>query len=758
MPKRALITGITGQDGSYLAEHLLSLGYEVHGLVRRVALEQPEHRLSRLAAVRDRVQMHAANLDSYASIFHVFSKHAFDECYHLAAQSFVAESFADGFSTMATNINGTHYVLAALRELQPNCRFYFAGSSEMFGKVTETPQRETTSFHPRSPYGISKVGGFYLSMNYREAYGMFCCNGILFNHESPRRGFEFVTRKISDGVARIKRGLASELRLGNLDAKRDWGHAKDYVRAMHLMLQQPEPDDYIIATGETHSVREFCDLAFSEVGLDYREYVRQDENYYRPAEVDLLMGDASKARSVLKWEPTIGFGVLVQEMVRSDLEAEGLPSPAPVSIRSRRVKPNSALLRCDHWVRVPASEARIFRKAPVFGIAGLNSRRAANRDDGGRDPLTRRGHKCRRIQRDPYNESICMRVALYVIALSSLVASAGEYRQALPGYRYQFPRDHFDHPDFRTEWWYYTGNVRTQAGRRYGFELVFFRQGQHRGPSENPSTWRIDDLYLAHLGLTDIDGRHFYSAQRLNRAGPGIAGISFADGRIWNGNWESEWDKASGAQTLSAVARDVRFSLRLSPLTPPVIHGENGVSQKGEGAGKASYYVSFPRLGVDGTLNGQAVTGTAWMDHEWFTHQLEPNQVGWDWFSVQLENHTELMLFQIRRQDGAIDPYSAGTYIAPDGRATHLKRSDFQLEPLAFWTSPATGARYPIRWRITIPSLRITLDCDADLAAQELVSKEDGTPSYWEGAVTYSGSANGVGYLEMTGYAGRMRL
>jgi GDPmannose 4,6-dehydratase len=320
MKKRALITGITGQDGSYLAEHLLGLGYEVHGLVRRVALEQPEQRLSRLRHCLDRIQIHAANLDSYPSVFHIFTKHAFDECYHLAAQSFVAESFADGFSTMSTNINGTHYVLSALRELQPKCKFYFAGSSEMFGKARVTPQREDTPFHPRSPYGISKVAGFHLTMNYREAYGMFCCNGILFNHESPRRGFEFVTRKITYGVARIKLGLASEVRLGNLDAKRDWGQARDYIRAMHLMLQQESPDDYVVATGQTHSVREFCELAFAEAQLDYRDYVKKDETVYRPAEVAQLLGDASKARAILQWEPTVDFVGLVREMVRSDLE------------------------------------------------------------------------------------------------------------------------------------------------------------------------------------------------------------------------------------------------------------------------------------------------------------------------------------------------------------------------------------------------------------------------------------------------------
>ena len=320
MTKRALITGITGQDGSYLAEHLLDLGYEVHGLVRRVALEQPGLRFSRLKNCLDRIHLRPGSLDSYASIFHIFTKQQFDECYHLAAQSFVAESFADGFSTMGTNINGTHYVLAALREVQPKCRFYFAGSSEMFGKVHETPQRESTPFHPRSPYGVSKVAGFYLALNYREAYDMPCSNGILFNHESPRRGFEFVTRKITDGVARIKLGLASELLLGNLEAKRDWGHARDFVRAMHLMLQQPEADDFVVATGETHSVREFCELAFGEVGLDYRDYVRKNEAVYRPAEVDLLIGDYSKARKVLQWEPKVKFAALVKEMVHSDLE------------------------------------------------------------------------------------------------------------------------------------------------------------------------------------------------------------------------------------------------------------------------------------------------------------------------------------------------------------------------------------------------------------------------------------------------------
>lgn len=321
MSKKVLITGITGQDGSYLAEHLLGLGYEVHGLVRRVALEIPERRTERIKHLLDRITLHSASLESYPSVFHVISRHDFDECYHLAAQSFVAESFADGFSTMNTNINGTHYMLAALRELRTKCRFYFAGSSEMFGKVREVPQNENTAFHPRSPYGISKVAGFELTRNYREAYEMFCVSGILFNHESPRRGYEFVTRKISSTVARIKLGLASELRLGNLEARRDWGHAKDYVRAMHLMMQQSEPDDYVIATGTSHSVADFCERAFNEVGLNYRKYVVSDERFRRPAEVDQLVGDASKSQTTLGWSPEYTFDELVREMVQSDLDA-----------------------------------------------------------------------------------------------------------------------------------------------------------------------------------------------------------------------------------------------------------------------------------------------------------------------------------------------------------------------------------------------------------------------------------------------------
>ena len=321
MAKRALITGITGQDGSYLAELLVSKGYEVHGIVRRVALEDPAHRLARLDSVRDRIKLHAGSVESFPSLFQAVAAIAPDECYHLAAQSFVSYSFDDEFSTLDVNINGTHFLLAVLRQIAPKCRFYFAGSSEMFGKAEQVPQTEQTRFHPRSTYGISKVCGYDLTRNYREAYNSFAANGILFNHESPRRGFEFVTRKITSGVARIAAGETKELRLGNLDAKRDWGHAREYVEAMWLMLQAPAPDDYVIATGETHSVREFCEVAFAEANLDYRDHVVIDERFYRPAEVDLLIGDASKAKNVLGWEPKTTFRDLVREMVQEDLRS-----------------------------------------------------------------------------------------------------------------------------------------------------------------------------------------------------------------------------------------------------------------------------------------------------------------------------------------------------------------------------------------------------------------------------------------------------
>jgi GDPmannose 4,6-dehydratase len=327
--RRALITGITGQDGSYLAELLLSKGYEVHGIVRRVALEDPENRLKRLLPVLPQLKLHSASLESYASLHQVVGKVMPCECYHLAAQSFVSYSFDDEFSTLQANINGTHYLLAVLKNLVQSCRVYFAGSSEMFGKADEVPQSEFTRFHPRSTYGISKVAGFELTRNYREAYQMHASSGILFNHESPRRGFEFVTRKITAGVARIAAGKSRELRLGNLDAKRDWGHAREYVEAMWMMLQQPVPDDYVVATGETHSVREFAEMAFGCLGLDFTDYVVPDPELYRPSEVTVLEGDASKAHRVLGWRHTARFPDLVREMVYNDCRIQGVAVSAP---------------------------------------------------------------------------------------------------------------------------------------------------------------------------------------------------------------------------------------------------------------------------------------------------------------------------------------------------------------------------------------------------------------------------------------------
>ncbi len=317
--KHALITGITGQDGSYLAELLLEQGYEVHGIVRRVALEDPVHLLGRIAHIRSRVCLHSASLESYASLSRVIQAVQPDECYHLAAQSFVNYSLDDEFTTLNSNINGTHYMLSALRELAPSCRFYFAGSSEMFGRAEEAPQSEATPLHPRAAYGISKVAGYHLTVNYREAYGLHASCGIAFNHESPRRGYEYVTRKITSTAARVYRGLANDLKLGNLEAVRDWGHAREYVRAMWLMLQQDEPGDYVIATGTPHSVREFLETAFCCLGLDYRQYVTVDPELFRPSETYHLCGNAEKARRVLGWSPQVTFEELVQEMVDADV-------------------------------------------------------------------------------------------------------------------------------------------------------------------------------------------------------------------------------------------------------------------------------------------------------------------------------------------------------------------------------------------------------------------------------------------------------
>ncbi len=320
MKKTALITGITGQDGSYLSELLLSKNYNVHGLVRRVALEDKTHRLWRLRNILNKIKLHAASLESYASIVKVIQKIKPQEVYHLGAQSYVAYSFEDEFSTINTNVNGTHYILSAIKEFSPKTKFYFAGSSEMFGKVAEVPQKETTPFHPRSAYGISKVTGYELTRNYREAYNLFCCTGILFNHESPRRGFEFVTRKISHGAVRIKFGLQKKLSLGNINAKRDWGHARDYVKAMWMMLQQKKPQDFVIGTGEQHSVKDFAKLAFSHLGLDYKKYIVFDKTLSRPAEVETLLANYNKAKKQLGWRPKIKFKDLVKNMIEEDLK------------------------------------------------------------------------------------------------------------------------------------------------------------------------------------------------------------------------------------------------------------------------------------------------------------------------------------------------------------------------------------------------------------------------------------------------------
>ena len=320
MTKKALITGITGQDGSYLSEFLLKKKYKVHGLVRRVALEDGNHRLWRLRHILDKINLHPASLESYASLVKLIQKLKPDEVYHLGAQSYVDYSFKDEFSTLNTNINGTHYILSALKEFSPKTKFYFAGSSEMFGKVREVPQSEKTPFYPRSVYGISKVAGYDLTRNYREAYRMFCCSGILFNHESPRRGFEFVTRKITHAVARIKFGLQDNLELGNMEAKRDWGHAEDYVEAMWLMLNQKKPNDYVISTGKQYSVRDFAKLAFQLAGLEHEKYIKIKENLYRPSEVKTLLGDCRKAKRELKWKPKYDFKKLVEDMVKADLE------------------------------------------------------------------------------------------------------------------------------------------------------------------------------------------------------------------------------------------------------------------------------------------------------------------------------------------------------------------------------------------------------------------------------------------------------
>jgi len=317
--KKALITGITGQDGSYLAEWLLGQGYEVFGVVRRSSTLNFE----RIAHIQDRVELLSADLGDQNSLFRALQRAQPDEVYNLAAQSFVQTSWDQPVLTGDITALGVTRMLEAIRDYDPTIRFYQASSSEMFGKVQAVPQKEDTPFYPRSPYGVAKVYGHWATINYRESYNIFAVSGILFNHESPRRGLEFVTRKVTHAVARIRHGLQNELRLGNLDAKRDWGFAGDYIRAMWMMLQQDAPDDYVIATGETHSVRELVEIAFARAGLDWQEYVVQDPRFMRPAEVDLLVGDASKARQALGWEPEVGFRQLVEMMVDADMELVG---------------------------------------------------------------------------------------------------------------------------------------------------------------------------------------------------------------------------------------------------------------------------------------------------------------------------------------------------------------------------------------------------------------------------------------------------
>ncbi len=314
-PRRAMITGISGQDGSYLAELLLGKGYEVYGVVRRTSTET----LGRVRAIRDRLELMQADLTDQTSVIDAVSEIRPHEIYNLAAQSFVPTSWKQPILTADVTALGVTRMLEAIRVVDRSIRFYQASSSEMYGKVQETPQNENTAFYPRSPYGVAKVYGHWITINYRESYNLFAVSGILFNHESPRRGLEFVTRKISDGVARIKLGLAEELRLGNLDSKRDWGYAEDYVRAMWLMLQQANPRDYVISSGANHSVREFCELAFAHVGLDWQDHVVSDPKFYRPAEVSVLLGDCRKAREELGWQPMVSFEEMVRVMVDADL-------------------------------------------------------------------------------------------------------------------------------------------------------------------------------------------------------------------------------------------------------------------------------------------------------------------------------------------------------------------------------------------------------------------------------------------------------
>lgn len=351
------------------------------------------------------------------------------------------------------------------------------------------------------------------------------------------------------------------------------------------------------------------------------------------------------------------------------------------------------------------------------------------------------------------------RLAVGLGLLLCAVLCAAQYKAAEPGYRYEFPKDHFNHREFQTEWWYYTGNLKTADGHKFGFELTFFRQGVDRGATST-SAWAVSDLYFAHLALSDLDGGDFYHTERFNRAGPGLAGASLEQMRVWNGNWQVQWK--ANQQELQAL--EDRFGIRLvmEVAKPPVVHGENGVSQKADGDGHASHYISFTRLLTSGTIElgrkSFAVTGTSWMDHEFFTNSLGANEAGWDWLSLQLDDQSEVMLYRLRHKDGSVDPYSSGTYVDREGKATHLKAGDFQFQPQGeTWRSRSSGATYPIAWNVAIPSLGLDLATRTSLKIQELTGKTKRSPSYWEGAIGITGKRNaspirGVGYLEMTGY------
>jgi predicted secreted hydrolase len=350
-------------------------------------------------------------------------------------------------------------------------------------------------------------------------------------------------------------------------------------------------------------------------------------------------------------------------------------------------------------------------------------------------------------------------------ALALLAGNLEPFRPALPGYRYEFPRDFFNHPEYRTEWWYYTGNVHTAKGRRFGFELTFFRQGLDRD-SKVGNVWDARDVWLAHLALSDIDGKRFFHTERLKRSGPGLAGAEQTQSRVWNGNWQATWSQ-DGHEHLQAIADQFAFDLALKPVKPPVIHGVNGISQKSEGLGNASHYFSQTRLETRGRLSvdGTAyeVEGLSWMDHEFFTNQIAADQSGWDWLSLQLNDGSELMLYRLRRKDGSADPYSSGTYVDPRGHATHLDRDAFALVPGQTWTSPTSGGRYPLFWTIRVPALGLNLQLRTSLPDQELTGNSKASPTYWEGAIEVAGTRQGktvagTGYLEMTGYAAPFRF